>query len=194
MENFQANQFEFDPYDFLSEAWVSYAKAAELMTLCNIHYYELMEILMDLSMRMNHTEFLHLLGEWWTRCDTIGYYQSDLEDYVFSNWKEYRERFRKMMTGMEQTAYDALPESVTIYRGCYKSNKQGLSWTLSRELAGKYPFFLPYRQQGQPLLLTAKVDKEDIIALKHSHGEATIITTRPKQISTLRLKKTPLVV
>lgn len=73
----------------------------------------------------------------------------------------------------------------TVYRGCYKDNKWGLSWTLSRELAKGFPMLWRYRQNGQqPLLVTARARKENVIALKTDRGESEVITWRPKHIST----------
>jgi hypothetical protein len=89
-----------------------------------------------------------------------------------------------MMNEDEQVAYDALPEIITLYRGCYQNNKLGFSWSLEADVARKFPQFTRYRQDGQPLLVKATAKKTSIAAIKLGRGEVEIITYRPKQIST----------
>lgn len=192
MNDLQPTPNTFDHLDFWNDTYVSYAKAEKIMMQCDS--YNRIEALVTLADRMKRTVFFRLLGEWWSRCDNTGVFKYELEEYVFSNWQEYPQLMRKMMTRRELTAYDALPETVTIYRGCYKSNESGLSWTLSCEIAEKFPYFTRYWQKGQPLLITAEVDKKDIIALKLCRDESEIITTMARRNSTRRLGKRPLVI
>jgi hypothetical protein len=99
-----------------------------------------------------------------------------------------------MMTYEERDQLEALPDVVTIYRGCYQNNKHGLSWSLSKEIAEKFPLLNRYwRPTEQPYLVTAKVNKDDIIALKNDRGESEVITYRPKHFSTRRIKQRPLI-
>src|SRR3546814_13249726 len=64
-----------------------------------------------------------------------------------------------MMDAAERALYDEFPEEVVIYRGCYALNKWGLSWTTDRAIAERFPTLHRYRQDGQPLLVTARVRK-----------------------------------
>lgn len=91
---------------------------------------------------------------------------------------------QEMMTSKEKEVFRTLPDIFTVYRGCYKKNKHGLSWSLSEEVAEKFPTLIRYRQKGTPILVTAEARKDAIIALKLDREEHEIIVYRPKIIST----------
>ena len=142
--------------------------------------------LLDLSYRMEDPEWLRLLGDFWPGLDNVGFYQDDLAN---SPLGERQGVIREMMTVEDLEAYAALPDILTIYRGCYKSNKWGLSWSLSKQVAEKFPTLLRYKQVGeQPLLVTATIKKTDVIAVKVDRNEQEIIAWRPKHISTTHIK------
>ena len=92
------------------------------------------------------------------------------------------------MTAKERKVYAALPDKVTVYRGCYKDNKWGLSWSLDRDVAAKFPRLHRYKQDGQPILVRAIADKAYIAAVKLDREESEIITSRPRHVSTSHLK------
>jgi hypothetical protein len=43
------------------------------------------------------------------------------------------------MESAEADAYRALPDRLTIYRGCCERNLLGASWSLERETAARFP-------------------------------------------------------
>jgi hypothetical protein len=78
------------------------------------------------------------------------------------------------MTKDEFTAFDALPDKITIYRGCGPRNKAGWSWSLSREKAVRFPFMSRY-WSDKPTLLTATISKWRAAALKLERNEQEVI-------------------
>ena len=70
----------------------------------------------------------------------------------------------------ERAALEALPDQVTVYRGCGPDNKDGFSWSLKREVAEGFPYKALYGTD-QPILLTATVLKKKIAALKLGRNE-----------------------
>lgn len=62
----------------------------------------------------------------------------------------------------------------------------GLSWSLDREIASKFPFLNRYRV-AKPVLITATVSKSKILALKLDRGEREVITLVPKRVSVEQL-------
>ena len=80
-------------------------------------------------------------------------------------------------------------DQLTVYRGCYATNKWGFSWSLEREVAARLPFLHRYRQEDQALLVRATVAKRDIVALKHDRQEAEVICWRPKHVATSKLRR-----
>lgn len=161
-------------------------QAEEALRFCNS--YDRLPTLLDLSVMMDDSEWLFLLGREWSGCDNISEHSADLFDAIFNCGVSVCPS-KEMMTNEEQDFYDALPDLVTVYRGCYTPNKWGFCWTLDINIAMKFPFFARYRMDGQPLLVKALAKKENIIAVKTDRGEAEIITLiRPKHISTRHIR------
>jgi|688.fasta_scaffold687261_2 hypothetical protein len=148
--------------------------------------YNRMPCLIGLWSRMDRGEWLRLLGEWWTCCDNIGSYRRDLR------WRLPKTGpVPELMTAEEIEAYNALPERLTIYRGCGLDNIHGASWSLERDIAARFPFLIRYRQD-QPLLVTAKVLKSRILAVKLERKEAEVITFAASRAEVEELQAPPL--
>jgi hypothetical protein len=165
----------------LSNFFLSLDEAKEALRYSNS--YTRLPILLSLAYRINETDWLRLLGEQWSGCDNISEYLDDLFDTPFG-MRLGEGAISEMMTTEEQARFDSLPDSVTVYRGCYKPNKWGLSWTLSLDVAAHFPTLNRYRMEGKPLLIKALATKEKIAALKHDRDEDEIIIYRPKHVST----------
>lgn len=139
-------------------------------------------------------DWLTVLGEEWSSCDGIGHFLDHLIDDTplgdVLGDPEYAASVRNlMMTDAENEAYAALPDKVTIYRGCYAENKWGLSWTLDRDTAAGFPLLHRYRQEGQPLLVKAVADKSRIAFLKLSRSESEVVIYRPRHVSTSHIRQ-----
>lgn len=136
----------------------------------NTNSYERMGEILMLIGKLNPTDWLTLLGEWWSGCDNIGVYRKLLREWLGTDGP-----IMEMMTPTEQAAYAALPEMVTVYRGCGPTNLLGASWSLDHEVANRFPFFARYRTEC-PVVVTAKVRKSHILAVKLDRNEAEVIT------------------
>lgn len=147
------------------------------------------EMMLEMSWDMEVVDWLRVFGDWWSMCDNIGVYLDDLWDTPFADLADARTELRHhFMNDDERAAFDALPDMLTIWRGCYAANKWGLSWSMDRATAERFPTLIRYRQEGQPLLVKAKVAKQDIIALKLDRGESEVIAWRPKHIATSHIR------
>ena len=87
-----------------------------------------------------------------------------------------------MMNEDERATWRALPNVVTVYRGCSKANLNGLSWSLDRDIAAKFPALDRYMPPSgsTPLLVTADVAKGRITAVNLGRNEHEIITLRAR--------------
>jgi hypothetical protein len=130
-----------------------------------------METVIDLYGTMAPEKWWTVLGYEWSCCDDIA---------IHTQWlsKRFRQckRLRLNMMGSDERAtYDSLRDKITIYRGCYDNNQNGMSWTLGREIALRFPTLHRYQQKGQPLLLTMTLPKSECVYL-NGRDEQEIVT------------------
>lgn len=106
--------------------------------------------------------------------DYIGVHADDLL-WIFREWLDAPETIiPELMDAEERATYDALPEEFTVYRGCGPISKGGFSWSLDRDAAARFPF-LARHPTDCPMLLTAKVSKSRVAAVKLRGREQEVI-------------------
>lgn len=137
-----------------------------------------LEAIIGFDWMMNRRSWLRLLGEYWTISDNL---------YVWDEW--LRELLPKrttllMMNQQERAAWQEIPATVTVYRGCSEINMMGLSWSLCPKIAAKFPTLMRYAPPTgqQPLLLTGQVAKSRITAIKLDRDEQEIIALNVRQV------------
>ena len=114
-----------------------------------------------------------MLGNQWIRCDRgISLFQPQLREAP-----PHRGPVRPMMTDDENASYDALPEVVTIFRGCdaKSASLPGICWSLNKDVANLHPFLGRFEAK-KPTVLTAHGPKHWILAAKLERQEEEIIT------------------
>jgi hypothetical protein len=93
-----------------------------------------------------------------------------------------------MMGSKEKAALRALPEIISIYRGCYPNNRSGLSWSTDKEIAVGFTLQNRYQQSGQPrLLLESRVKREHAVLILDRDEQEIIATKIIRPIKTLEL-------
>ena len=148
--------------------------------MCNS--YELLPALLQLTHSgIGENEWLTLLGEHWSSFDNIS---DNLDELMLSPFGNAEGALNEMMTQDEREVLSNFPEEFFVYRGCYESNKFGLSWSLDRAVAEKFPSYHRYKQDGQALLVQAKVKKCDVVALKIDRGESEIVVMYLQHLTT----------
>lgn len=147
---------------------ISYNEAMNTLLFCDS--YTRLGAILDMVGKLAMDEWLKVLGEEWSTCDNIAAYYSALKKVLPKNGP-----VREMMDDNECLAFSALPETLTVYRGCGPRNRKGASWTLERDVAVKFPFFSRYEVES-PLLISATVEKSNVLAFKQGRNESEIIT------------------
>jgi hypothetical protein len=145
--------------------------------------YSRMPTLIGLADVLSPDDWHTLLGEAWNICDNIGAHRNLLRRMLPPSGP-----VRQMMNADERAAYDALPERLTVYRGCGAANLRGASWSLRREVAARFPFLMRYRAE-RPLLVTASVLKRRVLAIKLDRDEAEIITFAARRTAVEMLRR-----
>ena len=126
------------------------------------------EVFEAFAPRLSNEEYWTLLAHVWTDTENAWQYRE--------RWVELYESKRPMrhalMDDEESKEYDALPDMVTIYRGCQKGiNEDGLSWTLDKKKAQ----WFATRYQKDGIVLERTVPKSQIIAYYAGRGESEVI-------------------
>lgn len=155
----------------------------DVLSRCNS--YSRLPVLLDMHLPLflagRLSDWLLLLGEWWTCCDNISEHFGDLAGILPEQGP-----VAEMMTDAEMEYFESLPEVVTIYRGAGKSNRRGACWSLSGNVAKRFPSLLRYWQQT-PMLYTATVQKSRILAVKLDRNEAEVITLGAEIVKSRRI-------
>jgi hypothetical protein len=114
---------------------------------------------LDLRPRMDYSDWLTVLGEVWTYCDNVREHSAELRRLLGTAGP-----LLPMMNAEEMAAYDALPDQVTVYRGCSARYMKGASWTLDEGVAKKFTVLARF-MVPDPVLVTASVRKQNILAI-----------------------------
>ena len=147
------------------------AANAYLWRYCD-SYQRLPEVL-AFKATMNPREWWRLLGEAWTMCDNLAMHTEELRRCLRD---ADRKQLDAMMTRYERRRLRMLAGGeLTVYRGCYDCNRDGLSWSLSERIARGFPTLNRYRREGDvPLILVGKTDPKRAV-LKTDRKEQELI-------------------
>lgn len=122
----------------------------------------------QIAKHLDDAKYWSLLSSIWT--DTENAWQN-LDEWrrLFNSNRPKRYR---LMDRDEILAYDSLPETVKVYRGCQKGiNEDGISWTLKRDKAQW--FATRFSKDG--VVLEKEISKRDIIAVFTNRNEFEVI-------------------
>jgi hypothetical protein len=142
--------------------------------------HERLPMILQMRSQFSRYEWECILGQHWTDFDQMYPYRFRLRSLLDTTG-----HVRNLMNPEENGLYDQLPDSVICYRGCDASHLVGASWSTDRETADRFPFFQRH-SASVPVVVTAKVRKQEILAIKTDRDEAEIIT-----FSARRLKVEP---
>jgi hypothetical protein len=157
------------------QAQTTIEQARDRLMLCSS--YSRRDEMLCLIRELRYADWLAVCGEFWTSCDNIGTARLLLRQLLPA-----RGPVAPMMDTPECMAWDALPERLTVYRGCGPVNMLGASWSLSREVAARFPFLHRYRQD-EALLVTATVRKDRVLAVKLGRNEAEVVTFDARRVA-----------
>lgn len=134
--------------------------------------FERMKMILSLRGLMSAPDWWRLLGDLWDTCDNIAVHKNRLRQILL---KANPTNLRAMMRTHERRALAAMPDEITVYRGCYDVNRDGLSWSLTEDIATRFTTLNRYhRTNDAALLLTGKASKARIV-LKLSRREREVI-------------------
>ncbi len=136
--------------------------------------------LIELWGTLDRDDWTRLLGEHWTTCDQA----THSADFLRLLLSEEPLPIAGMMTERERVKLAALPEELTVYRGCAPYNTNGICWTLRRRIAVGFPC----DGDWPPLLLIGRVKRSRVVALKMDRDEDEIISFEVREVHRESLK------
>lgn len=147
------------------------------------------ELLIEHGDRMDEPTYWGLLGDVIVDSENLWQYRKVIRALVTPAHKDVRGRLL-MMDPEERAWFESLPDTVTAYRGCLPHNRRGWCWTLDETQALWFARRF-HRQQG--LVLTASIDKADIIAVfqRRERDEVFIDPACPRVIKTTKAREYP---
>lgn len=140
------------------------------------------------DLRKTPPEFWGLLSHVWTDSENI--YQH--LDTWMAVWDESIPDRHYVMTEEERAILADLPATIEVWRGVkYDSAVEGMSWTIDRDKAIWFANRW-IRKDDTPKLVTATVEKDDVLAYFDGRGESEIVAqphnVTIKDISVVRRK------
>lgn len=135
-------------------------------------------------------ELRKLFCSTWTISESH-YQDMDIITALFERLREGESTQHWMMDDEDRSGFQkvkARSALIKIYRGCWRQNQEGWSWTTSKTTATI--FANRHAPDGFPLVLSGRVMAENIIAYTNSRKEKEIIV-RPENIQLLKMMMLP---
>lgn len=127
----------------------------------------LMEYINDYGFEQ-HPDFWEAVGFVWTDSENI-YQMQEAWNYI---WRSEAPERHKVMTDEEQTFLNDLQDEFTIFRGVQTGGtNMGMSWTINFDKA----VWFSKRYQKRGAVLSATVNKENVLAYFGGRGESEIV-------------------
>jgi hypothetical protein len=132
-----------------------------------------LQAFMDIADKLTDAEYWDTASWIWIDTENQHEFISEWLD-ILSSDRGSKECFMDLN---EQEFLKSLPDTVTIYRGCYEDlNEEGLSWTLDKKVAEMFSQHKYYnRNDWTPVVLEQTVNKKDIFAVKLGRKESEVI-------------------
>ena len=148
--------------------------------LNRVSSYTRMDLLLQSHTMLEESQWVKLFIETWQSCDTK-YDTNFMLSMIFKN-KDLGELFKKYAPDDMLAEWDALPDELTVYRGCYEFNQDGFCWTLSIEETHIFTNSMRYAQEAESIILVGKVSKHDIFYMNQRENEVFV---KPENVTIL---------
>jgi len=89
-----------------------------------------------------------------------------------------QKRFKYLFQPEEKEAYDALPDKITVYRGCQQGAEDGWSYTTSYDVAKWFALRHSNWMNTMPRVVHATMRKKDVVAMFDVEQEREILATK----------------
>ena len=125
--------------------------------------YSRLDFLIDIWDSYSEDVFLKMFFNWWTSCDTTPLNIEHITN-ILGELEQLGSLQLKYAMPENLAEYLALPDELTVFRGCYAFNDDGICFSTDKQTAINFVNHARYKADGnQPILLTGKVKKADCL-------------------------------
>lgn len=142
-----------------------------------------LDAFMEIQENLSDEEYWSLLGDIWVDSENIWQNREEWAECLTSP----RPGRHFLMSEEDRRALEALPDTLTIYRGGIEQNIDGLSWTLDEDQAAFFAKRLQPEVGGLPTLIaTAQILKSDALAYFTGRSEDEILLRPGAEIKAVK--------
>jgi len=160
------------------ESWTDEDRTAHAIKIINnilsmVSSAERAEVMLALTRRRASNVFWPVFFHNWPMCDDTWYLRDDLLRQL--------QRFEDEECGLQflspeaRAAYDALPDSVRVFRGCSHERVLNVSWTTDRQVAAGFAHGHRGIPVPDPVIATGIVPKSAIYGVCINRGEFDVV-------------------
>lgn len=129
---------------------------------------------------LDEKDFGALLRDSWTSAE----FPSQDKNVTIADFRKLFLRADKehLMSKSERNCFEKMPQKITIYRGINNKaycDQKALSWTTSKDVAEFFSHRFEVDEAG--MILTAAIDKKDVLAYFESENEVIVDYTKLKR-------------
>lgn len=124
--------------------------------------------------RLSEKDYLRLLCKQFRYANQLWHIAGQLR--LDLNYLNAERRFL-LMVDREFSLWEALPDEVTVYRGCYWDNTEGIAWSLDPQLAASFVAGKGAQRDQSPLLARGTVPAVDCI-VKAAWSRVAIVSSQ----------------
>lgn len=107
----------------------------------------------------------------WASCDKFYHIVDDIRDLLV----DFNFSVERLVLEEDREWWDALPNTLYIYRGCEEGRDNGLSWTLDRSVAETFAQGHRSLRLSNPRIYKKKVKKNSVYFATNERAEQEII-------------------
>ena len=134
-----------------------------------------LENLLELADCVDDDEFMAVFAQAWPDCDNTWSYRDELRHLLMYHC---RADFLHHLSEDDLAFYNALPDEITVYRGCDASRVYGLSWTTDLELAKSFARGHRGMSPPNPVIACGMAAKKDLLFATNDRGESEVLVDR----------------
>lgn len=133
--------------------------------------------------------FWRVFNQCWADCDDTWGQQDDLLN-TLEHFHHEDSSPQDFMGPEAKDFFFKLPDRITVYRGCDRSRVRAISWTTDLKIAQSFARGHRGIRLPDPVVMTAKVWKRDVITTIQHRKESEVIVD-PRSLRYLRELKVP---